>query len=63
MAIKDTVWRWSYDIIWKNSKTSYAIAVVVRIPDLILGKDFFLDEPFIAPSTATAALSCIDSIF
>ena len=40
----------------KKCKVSYTIDVVVRIPNLVLDRVFFLEEPLIAPVIASAAL-------
>ena len=40
----------------KKCEVSYTIDVVVRIPNLVLDRVFFLEEPLIAPVIASAAL-------
>ena len=40
----------------KKCKVSYTIDVVVRIPNLVVDRVFFLEEPLIAPVIASAAL-------
>ena len=40
----------------KKCKVSYTIDVVVKIPNLVLDRVFFLEEPLIAPVIASAAL-------
>ena len=40
----------------KKCKVSYTIDVVVRIPNLVLDRVFFLEEPLLAPVIASAAL-------